>query len=209
MIPSFVFELLRFIVLFGTMALFCFTIFYMKEKKSNFPEYLLGERYDNYVYALTYFTRHTHQWLIIPLILYIILFSFGVLSDENFSRVVYVYEWNNSINYTTEIVIIPHKLNDGYVVSPFEKQDVIENTSNKRLWLKKHVYHRMFSKVTSYGEFDESKREILIKPHTTSYCYENNFPQYILEEAPSILQNDAKRMIIWSLEEEKTKSREE
>ena len=195
MIPTYLFELLRFVLLFGLMVVFCFGIIYYKEKRNDYPFILLGIKKINFFNALYYYTIDSVKWLILPFILYCLLACFGFLFTNWFTKIITVYDKGEHIGYTKAVLLFSKPLNNGMVAKPFEQDEIIENNSSIRLKLRKNVYQRNFGVTRdSY---------IVINPQTTFYCTDNNYPEYILEPAPILKRvRSSEERIAWSLEKE-------
>ena len=196
MISYFTYELLRFILFFGLSAVAYFGLIYFREKKSDFPFVLLGKRKTyNYFNAIYYYTKHSMMWLLLPLFIYFTLVYFGVLSKDNFTKIIKVYDINEThVSFSKGVLLFPQTLNNGKTVKPFDQDEIIENNSSKKLLLRRNLYQK------SFGVSSDSY-VLLINPQTTLYCTDDNFPDYILSPAPGVIHvKGDEQKILWSLE---------
>lgn len=179
MIPSLLFELIRFLIIFGGFTLIMFSIYYYIHRNDEMPHFYLGKRYKSFFHSFVYVLGKLWGFLFVPLILYFVLLSVGFLAQENFSRVITVYDSGKYYNYSKGIVVFPQILNDGKTVYAFEKVIAIQNNSSKELLLKENKYRGYYdSGSISIGNV------VKILPNTTYYW--DWLPDYILEPAPSM-----------------------
>lgn len=198
MVSSFVFELLRFLFLFGISVLLLYCLLYVKERKSKEP-YFLDNKNKNYsnsgfFCSFFYLTKHHPKWLFAPFFIYLILVSYEVLSENSFSKVITVYDVADTVSYTKRIAIIPQELENGKEINPFDNDNYIINNSSRRLLLRNNTYSRSFRVRTYY--YGTS----LIVPKATFYCGDG-FPEYLFEEPPHTKYiRNYKDRVVWSLE---------
>lgn len=194
MIPIYLFYLLHFIVLFGSITALLFWPIYVHEKKSSFPEFLLGERYDSFIYSLIYYIKESPGLLFIPFIIYAVISSLGFMVDENFTKIITAYDKNERVKCSECVILFTQKLDNGMSVTPFEKERVIVNNSTKRLKLIKASY----SKSPNYSSEGQC---IVILPQSIFFC-RNNYPYYILKVPPrtiSVRKSEKDYQIRWGL----------
>ena len=123
--------------------------------------------------------------------------SCDVLSSDYYSQIITVYGDRGRLNYSKRIVLFPKTISEDFVVNPFDADRIIVNESNVRLLLRKNTYSKSYSKTGYYSNV------LIVRPDTIFYC-NRNFPEYILEEAPSTLQiRRGDPTIKWSLEIDK------
>lgn len=200
MVPSIVYEFLRFLFFFGITAFLTFCIIYKIEKRYKSP-YFLDNNYKNFWHSgfwqsLVCFTKYHKKWLFLPLFFYCVLACFEILSEETFSRIITVYDDKDTVNYSKRIILLPQTLDNGVVINPFDKEGVIDNKSKRKLVLKRNTYSK------SYSHSDYSNYIIMkIEPNTIFYC-EDNFPKdYILEVPPTVRSTRSyEDRVVWSLE---------